>query len=323
MINNNKKILVTIPVEDIHKEKLENAYPEGNFTYMESPESIDLKDINIIVGNVSPALLSAADKLEWLQLSSAGSDEFIKEGVLPKGAMLTNSSGAYGLAISEYLLAGTLALIKRLNQYHVNQTNHIWRDEGNVNSIYNSRTLIVGFGDIGSEFGKRMKALGSYVVGIKKNTANKPAWIDELYDADALDRELSKADIVALALPNTPQTKGIIDYGRLSLMKSNAILLNVGRGSAVVSNDLCKALNENIIFGAYLDVTEPEPLPLEHPLWDAKNIIITPHISGYYHLRETLERVVDIAYKNLKLYKSGKALKNIVNFETGYRRNEL
>lgn len=321
-MSNNKKIFVTMPVEDVHKGKLENAYPEGSFTYKESPAPVDLKDANIIIGNVPPGFLSAAGKLEWLQLSSAGSDEFVKEGVLPDGVILTNASGAYGLAISEYLLAGTLALMKRLNQYHINQTNHVWRDEGYINSIYNSRTLIVGLGDIGSEFGKKMKALGSYVVGIKKNIADKPVWIDEFYNMDSLDRELAKADIVALALPNTPQTNGLINYGRLSLMKNNAILLNVGRGSAVVSNDLCKALNEKIIFGAYLDVTDPEPLPSEHPLWDANNIIITPHISGYYHLRETFERVVDIACNNLKLYRSGKALRNIVDFETGYRKSK-
>lgn len=318
---NEKNILVVIPVEERHKKMLEDAYPNGNFIYKETTEIDDLTDVNIIIGNVPANLLSAAVKLEWIQLNSAGTDKYIEKGILKEGTLLTNATGAYGLAISEHLLAGTFSLIKRINQYQINQINHEWKDEGKVNSIYGSRTLIVGLGDIGSEYGQRMKALGSYVVGIKKHIENKPDWLDELYNMDSLENELAKADIVAMSLPNTPSTYHLMDINKLRLMKKNAILLNVGRGNAIVSNDLCKALNDEMIFGAFIDVTDPEPLPTEHPLWNAKNIIITPHISGAYHLQETFERIVQIACENLKMFKDSKKLENIVDFETGYRKH--
>jgi phosphoglycerate dehydrogenase-like enzyme len=316
---NEKNILVTIPVEQRHKKMLEGACPDGNFTYKESIKLDDLADVNVIIGNVPANLLSAAAKLEWIQLNSAGAEQYTQNGVLKKGMLLTNATGAYGLAIAEYLLAGTFSLIKRMNTYQINQMTHEWKDEGKVNSIYGTRTLIVGLGDIGSEYGQKMKALGSDVVGIKRHIDDKPEWLDELYTLDALENELAKADIVAMALPNTPATYHLMDLHKLSLMKKNAILLNVGRGNAIVSDDLCKALNDGLIFGAFVDVTDPEPLPPEHPLWNAKNIMITPHIAGQFHLQDTFEKIVRIACENLKLYRGGKALKNMVDYSTGYK----
>lgn len=318
---NEKNILVELPIEERHKKKMKDAYPNGNFIYKKPTEIEDLKDINIIIGNVSASLLSAANKLEWIQLSSAGADGYIKEGIIKEGTLLTNATGAFGTAMSEYLLAGTLSLIKRLNQYQINQVSHKWKREGMVNLLYGSHTLIVGLGDIGSEYGKRMKAMGSYVVGIKKHIENKPDWIDELYNLDSLEDELAKADIVALTLPNNPSTYHLMDINKFLLMKKNAILLNVGRGNAIVSDDLCKALNDEMIFGACLDVTDPEPLPPEHPLWDAKNIIITPHVSGQSIQKETFEKIIQIVCENLRLFSSGKNLNNIVDFKTGYRKH--
>lgn len=308
-----KNILVTIPVTEQHKKMLESAYQGGHFIYEPSPA--DLSDINVIVGNVPPKLLDTASKLEWLQLNSAGTEQYTKNGVLKKGTLLTNATGAYGLAISEYLLAGTFALMKRLNCYQLDKQRHEWKDEGNVRSVYGSRTLILGLGDIGGEYGRKMKALGSHVVGIRRHTSDKPEWLDELYTMEALEKELSKADIVAMALPSTTATEGLMDLEKLRLMKKTAILLNVGRGSAVVTDDLVKALDDELIFGAFLDVTDPEPLPSDHPLWDEKNLILTPHITGGYHLPETFERIVRIACENLHRFKDGETLKNLVRTE--------
>ena len=315
-----KKVLVVIPVEERHRRMLEEAFPEAGFLYRRTAEPADLAQANIIIGNVPPNRLHEAAKLEWMQLNSAGADEYIRERALPAGVLLTNASGAYGLAISEHMLAGTLMLIKRLNRYHTNQLRHRWLDEGRVQSIEGSRTLIVGLGDIGSEYGRRMKALGSHVAGIRRHADHKPAWLDELDTMDALDAELAKADFVSLSLPATPATYHLIDYRRLSLMKRSAVLLNVGRGNVVVSDDLCRALNERLLFGAFLDVTDPEPLPSGHPLWDAENVLITPHISGNYHLPETFERIVRIACENLRRFRGGETLKNLVDLETDYRR---
>jgi len=315
-------ILVMLPIkEERHREKLKSAYPEANFIFKERITQEDVKDINIVIGNIPPKFLKCENKIKWIQLGSAGADPYLKEGVMPNGAVLTNATGAFGLAVSEHMLAGTLLLIKKLNKYILNQKEHLWHDEGEVTSIYNSRTLILGMGDIGSEYGKKMKALGSYVVGIKKNIADKPEWVDELYTMEKLEEELPKADIVAMSLPSNAETKRIMDYKRFSLMKKSAILINAGRGDAVATDDLVKALNEGLIFGAFLDVTDPEPLPAGHPLWDAKNAVITPHISGWFHLKDILEKIIDISVENLKRFKQGGELINIVDPKTGYRKS--
>ncbi|HCC00895.1 MAG TPA: D-2-hydroxyacid dehydrogenase [Ruminococcaceae bacterium] len=313
-----KKVLVVIPVEKHHQKLLEEAYPDGEFYYQMRDEVTDLEDVHVIIGNVIPRSLKNAKNLEWIQLNSAGADQYIKEGILKKETILTNATGAYGLALSEQLLAGTLALMKRINQYQRNQVKHLWKDEGIVHSIYGARTLIIGLGDIGSSYGQKMKALGSTVVGIKRHVQSRPVWLDELYSMDSLDQELAKADIVAMSLPSTPLTTHLIDKRRLSLMRRHAILLNVGRGDAIVTEDLCYALNKGLIFGAFLDVTDPEPLPKENALWDADNILITPHIAGDFHLQETLEKVIDITCKNLKRFQTGAPLENIVDRSTGY-----
>lgn len=276
--------------------------------------------MDIIIGNLPKEKLNIAKNLKWLQLNSAGADVYVKEGVLPEGVILTNATGAYGLAISEHMLGVLLELLKKLNLYRDNQRENIWKDEGEVRSIYGSTVLVVGLGDIGSEFAKRIKALGGYTIGIRRSDTRKPEFIDELYLMDKLDEVLGRADVVALTLPQTKDTYKLFNKDRLLKMKKGAVLLNVGRGTVIDTDALYEVLQEDYLFGAAIDVTDPEPLPSAHNLWDLKNVIITPHISGDYHLRETHNRIVNIAAENLKAYLKGEELKNIVDLSTGYRR---
>lgn len=317
-----EKILVVWPVEDRHKELLERNAPEAVFTYCDKASVTEelVQEATIIIGNVPAKLLEGTKNLKWLQLNSAGADGYTTPGVLPEGAILTNGTGAYGLALSEHMLGMLLCLMKKLYLYAEDQKEHIWGDRGQVTSIYGSTTLVVGMGDIGSEFAKRMHALGSHVIGIRRNKARKPDYLDGLYQMDALDEWLEKADIVAASLPGTKDTYHVFNADTFAKMKKSAFFLNIGRGSAVDALALADALNNGQLAGAGVDVTEPEPLPKDHPLWDAKNVLITPHISGQYHLPETFERVVRIAAENLAAFRDGKELRNQVDFATGYRK---
>lgn len=275
--------------------------------------------MDIIIGNVSPDKIAGTKQLKWMQLNSAGTDGYLEKGVLPEGAKLTNATGAYGLAISEHMLGMALGLKKKLYLYERNQADGIWKDEGNVTSIWGCTTLVIGMGDIGSEFAVRMKALGSHVIGIRRTKAEKPDFVDELYQLDHLEECLKRADIVAMSLPGTKETNHLMDRERLQKMKTDAILLNVGRGTAVDTEALCDALEQGWIGGAGLDVTDPEPLPPGHRLWKAPNLILTPHVSGQYHLKETHERILRIALENLEAFLKGEPLKNMVDPATGYR----
>lgn len=319
---NEINILVVMKMEEKHKLQLMETAPLANFIFDDTGLVSDatLADMDIIIGNLPKEKLNIAKNLKWLQLNSAGADVYVKEGVLPEGVILTNATGAYGLAISEHMLGVLLELLKKLNLYRDNQRENIWKDEGEVRSIYGSTVLVVGLGDIGSEFAKRIKALGGYTIGIRRSDTRKPEFIDELYLMDKLDEVLGRADVVALTLPQTKDTYKLFNKDRLFKMKKGAVLLNVGRGTVIDTDALYEVLQEDYLFGAAIDVTDPEPLPSAHNLWDLKNVIITPHISGDYHLRETHNRIVNIAAENLKAYLKGEELKNIVDLSTGYRR---
>lgn len=316
-----EKILVVLPVEERHKALLEASAPKGSeFLYCEDPSKEQIQEASVIIGNVPPEKIAGTTKLKWIQLNSAGTDGYTAPGVLPEGAFLTNATGAYGLALSEHMLGMLLSLMKKLYLYAEDQKAHIWGDRGMVTSIEGSTTLVVGMGDIGGEFAKRMHALGSHVIGIRRNKAAKPDYLDGLYQMDALDEWLAKADIVATSLPGTKATYHVFNAETFAKMKKGAFFLNIGRGTAVDSDALADALNSGHLAGAGVDVTDPEPLPKDHPLWDAKNALITPHISGYYHLQETFERIIRIAAGNMEAYRDGKELKNQVDFTTGYRK---
>ncbi len=313
-------IVVLMKLNDEQKRFLESEAPGCNFIYTKNEQLSEdqLQNAGVIIGNPPAEMLKLSKKLKLLQLFSAGVGEYASEGVLPDGAKLANASGAYGLAISEYMLGVLLELYKNLHIYRDNQAEGKWSYAGNVKGIFGSTALIVGLGDIGGEFASRLKALGAYTIGIRRTASKKPDYLDELYLMEELEALLPRADIVALSLPETKLTNRVINKTTLQFFKKDAVLINVGRGSAIDTEALCDALENRQLLGAALDVTDPEPLPEEHRLWKMKNAVITPHISGGFSLNETKERIVRIAAHNLKSLIEGKDMMNVVDREKGY-----
>lgn len=322
------RILVAMDVDARHKAWLEEAAGSNEIVYWPVKGAVaavippeELAKADIIIGNVSTDLMKYATRLQWMQLHSAGANTYCAPGVMPKGAQLTNATGAYGLAIAEHMMGMTLAMMKKLYTYYDNQKAGQWSDEGQVQSIYGATVLVIGFGNIGKEFGKRMKSMGAHVIGIRRRSSTTvPPEADEMGTMDQLDTYLARADIVASSLPETKETYHIYDAKRFAVMKKNAYFINVGRGSNVVQDDLCQALENGHLAGAAIDVTTPEPLPEEHPLWKTPNLYITPHISGGYHLQATHDYIVRIAADNLKRFLADMPLENQVDFKTGYKK---
>jgi len=317
------KIIVLMPFEDEYKAKLEAAAPGAEIKYYNAPGECpaeEYADAEVVIGNPPAELLPAMAKLKWIQLRMAGTEPYSKPGVLDDGILLTNATGAFGHAISEHMVAATLMLMKKLHLYRDNQNKSMWLDRGTVPSITTSKVLVVGLGDIGGEYAKRMKLLGAYVIGVRRSDARKPDYVDELHLTDALDELIPRADIIALALPNTPDTVKIINADRLAAMKDGAFIINVGRGSAIDTEALCNAAESGRLGGAALDVTDPEPLPPDHRMWRIPEVMITPHVSGFFHMRETYDNMVGIIIDNVRRYVGGKELVNIVDKATGYRK---
>ena len=298
--------------------------PGAVYTYTTRIKATDdqIREADIILGNLPVGRLSQAAHLKWLQLNSSGADAYAAEGALAPEVILTNATGAYGLAISEHLLAATFFLKKKLGRYYINQKNREWKDEGQVTAIAGSRTLVLGLGSIGGDYARKMALLGSRVIGIRRTKAACPDYLEEIGTFEDIDRFLPEADIVAMALPNTPQTYHIMNEERLSGMKRGSILLNVGRGTAIDQEALVKALKHGPLDGASIDVTDPEPLPADHPLWCCENLLLTPHIAGDYHLQETLDQIVELFIDNLGRYARGKELRKPVDKKTGYRKTQ-
>ena len=317
-----KKILVVLRVSEGQKERLEEFADKSCFTYTSYKKATKkmAEEADIIIGNIDPDLLEYAKNLEWLQLNSAGADAYVKKGVLPEEVVLTNATGAYGPGVAEHMLAVLFSIQKKLHLYRDNQNQCEWQDEGEVMSLRGGCALIVGLGDIGLYFARLLRNFGYRVIGIKRRPGQVPQGVDELYTMEHLDELLPEADVIFSVLPETKATKNIFNAKRFREMKNSAVFLNAGRGSAVNTEDLCQALIAGEIYGAGLDVTDPEPLPSQHKLWNMKNVVITPHISGDFHHPATLYRIVDIAAGNLKRYCAGEPLMNVVDRETGYRK---
>lgn len=313
-------ILVTLPLNPDQKRVLENAAPNTRFTYKRVDEIQAQADLpyDAIMGSVPVAALKNAPRLKWLQLGSAGAEGYRDKGALPAGAVLTCATGAYGLSVAEHAFAMMFALIKKLHLYRDNQHERLWQDEGPIQSLQGSTVLILGTGDIGESFAAMVKPFGTHIIGIRRTHGVKSDLIDEQYTLDQLDQLLPKADIILLSLPGTQETVNLITADRFRLMKNKAILLNIGRGSCIDTDALCDAVTDGQIFAAGIDVTSPEPLPSTHRIWAVKNILITPHSSGGFHMKETLERILKICLQNLALLAADKQPINIISSEFGY-----
>lgn len=309
------KAVFLIPVDEDRKHIFESSGLETVFTAAEEVTDEMLKDAEIIFGNMDPEKIRRIPTIRWVQLASAGADRYVS---LPQNILLTNCSGAYGEAISEHMLACVLAACKNLYRYHSLQQEHAWNNLGSVPILRNLKILSVGMGDIGTEFGKKMALLGSTVYGVRRTVHDRPCFVKKMYTMDDMDQILPECDVVALSLPETTETEGMFDYERLASMKKGAILLNVGRGSAIVTEDLIRIMKERHLSAACLDVTDHEPLPKNNPLWNTPNVYITPHISGRFNAAVTYDRVLDIFADNLQHYLHGEPLSHIVDRTKGY-----
>ncbi len=289
--------------------------------WYETPEEADghVSDCEVLLCR-TPELIPQAKQAHWIASTNAGVDPYLKPGVMTDDTqILTNSAGAYGVTISEHIVMTALMLLKRLPEYQNYMEQKIWKGGLKIHSIMGSRVVILGTGDIGKETAKRMQALGAAsVIGL--NHSGKPAgeYFTKIDVSNNIDAYLPEADLLICCVPDTPETRGLIGDRQLSELPSTSYLINVGRGSLIDQNALIEALNQERIAGAALDVMTPEPLPSDHPLWNARNCILTPHISGNMTLGYTARRCIELFCDNLKRYAADEPMHNIVNRRRGY-----
>ena len=278
----------------------------------------DLIDSDIVFGRIPPHMLKDLKNLKWMHLGSAGANGMTDISLYANDSViLTKSSGTFGIPISEHIVGMMIALSRGFTYYYDKQQSDEWCNTSpDFHDIYGSTVLIIGLGDIGTQVYKHLNGFGCKFIGFRRDISKPHEYIKDIRSISKLHESLPEADYIVICAPGTVETAGMFGRDEFEIMKKRAIIINVGRGMIIDSNALTDALNLKMIAGAGLDVTDPEPLPPGHPLWKARNIIITPHVSAATQL--TTERRVSIFIDLLKKYLSGQEMYNIVDFEAGY-----
>jgi len=266
---------------------------------------------------VEELALREDSKLRWVQTWSAGVDSLPLEAMRRRGLLLTDAAGVHSVAVAETVLAHMLGLTRGIHHAVRSQSAGEWKRPSGLSELYGKTLLIVGAGAIGTRIAELARAFGMRVIGIRRTPAPQPGF-DRMDGMDRMDEAIAESDYIVNVLPDTRVTRGIFDEARFRRMKPTAFFINVGRGSAVVTEALVEALRERRIAGAGLDVFEEEPLPAGHPLRELDNVILTPHIAG--HTDRLKERVADLFAANLELYVRGETdrLINLVDYNKGY-----
>ena len=284
------------------------------------PESGLADQIHVVFGEPDLETVAALPNLRWIQMTWAGANKYTSRPDYPANVTLTSASGAFGGVISEHILAGVLSLYKNLRAYRAQLQQGGWKLLAGDDSLEGKRALILGTGDIGSHTAKKLKAFGATTVGICRTNLKTSEHFDECFLVSALDDELPKADLVIIALPGTSETRGLMNRERIAKIKPNALLANVGRGFVVDTAALTDALAAGKLRGAVLDVTDPEPLPDDHPLRQMENVILTPHVSGisWGENDHTRQKIIRIFLQNLQKDAQNQPLSHQIDLINGY-----
>ncbi|MDF3020149.1 MAG: hprA [Steroidobacteraceae bacterium] len=308
-------------------DELKAAAPGVNFVVVNGVEQMakEAVDADAIASGdnlvCDDRVLAAAKKLKWIAVYSAGVEACLGKPVLEKGGItVTNMRAIAGPVMAEHSIALAYALARSLHVSVGRQATGAGWGGGFAGSQPQSLTgktlLVAGLGGIGLEVAKRANALGMKVIATRNSSRDKPDFVSYVGLADELPTLIQQADVVVAALPLVPATTNLFDAKMFARMKKTAYFINVGRGGSVVTDDLVAALNNGTIAGAGLDVTEPEPLPRDHALWKARNIIITPHMSAQSDLGQGVRAL--IFREQVRRFAAGDKLLSVVDFSKGY-----
>jgi phosphoglycerate dehydrogenase-like enzyme len=302
---------------------LQNRWPEMRVMHVKSYDALpaELPDTDIFVGfNLLPKQLAVARKLKWIHITSAGVSQMMRPDVQTTGVVITNARGIHAIPMAEHTMGAMLALARKFPDTVHYQDAKVWAQEqiwrSRPSELHGATLLIVGFGTIGGEIARRARAFRMRIEAVTRSGHGDASLADKIYPASQLLQALPRADYIVLAAPDTPETQRMIGARELKSMKPTAYLLNIGRGSLVDEAALIDALQQSTIAGAALDVMEKEPLPQESPLWQMKNVFISPHISAVSQL--LWPRQTELLIENLERWFSGRELKNIVDTTRGY-----
>ena len=313
-------------MKESHKAKIRQTAEETGFIpHFFTMDEMDaakacLQDCEILFAH-DPGLLRAAPAtLKWYCCAFAGVDPYCKnDGIFANPDCILTNSNVYGVTIAEHVVMAFLMMLRRMPDYMEIVRNREWENQLSIRSIRGNRFTILGTGNIGQEVAIRLRGMGAAeIAGVSRSGKPVEGIFDKVYPISQLDEVLKDSPNLILALPGTAETIGILSRERIALLPEGAYLANVGRGTAIDQTALMEALESGHLAGAALDVMDPEPLPADHPLWSAKNLLLTPHVSGNMTLDYTCDAIVNAFCDNLKRYAAGEPMQSVVDRTLGY-----
>ena len=257
-------------------------------------------------------------RVHWIHSRSAGLEQTLFRELIASQVVLTNGSGVFSPSLGEFALAAILYFAKDFRRMIRNQTAGVW-EPFDVTMVSSQTLGIVGYGSIGRAVAARARALEMNVLGLRRQVSQpskQDPLIDQLYGSDQRLEMLSRCDYVVVTVPFTEQTRGLIADPEFAVLKKNAVLVNVGRGPTIDERAMIKALSENKIRGAALDVFDQEPLPQGHPFYSMENVLLSPHCAD--HTPDWLDNAMRFFLAQLERYRRGETLLNIVDKTLGY-----
>ena len=312
-----KKIVVTGMTPEAIRE-LQSVSPDVKVVAAERDQLVkEIADADAIFGTINPQLFLAAHKLKWVQIYSAGVETYRFPAFIHSDVILTNCKIIQGPEIADHALAMLLALTRDLNKIIPTRPKQEW-----AKAIYHPLELrgktavIIGVGGIGSQIAQRASAFGMKVIGVDPKDIPINPYVSRMIYPDKLDSVLPEADVVFISAPHTPQSEGMMGSRQFELMKKGSFFIAVSRGKLYDTSALVKALDERRLAGAGMDVTNPEPLPKGHPLWNFDNVIITPHIAGQSDGIDA--RRMALIKDNITRFLKGEPMLNVVDKIKGY-----
>lgn len=302
-------------------EQFRSEFPQIEFVIALTPEEImkAAPDAEVVFGHLSAEAFQVAKQTRWIQSMGAGVEWLGRVPDLVESAIIvTNTRGAHASTIAEHAFGMLISLARQLRQLDAAQRAKTWlRDTTPPQVGLSGLTMgVIGLGNIGRAIAKRAAAFDMKVIAVDANNVPQPEFVSQLGHLDMLPDLLRQSDVVMVAVPITPETRGMLGPDQLALMKESAFLIVISRGGIVDQTALAEALKGKRLAGAGLDVCVPEPLPPTDDFWDTPNLILTPHCSGFS--TQTTHGVIQTCWDNLKRYVAGKPVENVVDKRRGY-----
>jgi phosphoglycerate dehydrogenase-like enzyme/glyoxylase-like metal-dependent hydrolase (beta-lactamase superfamily II) len=308
--------------------ELKAIAPDVFFVPVSSAEDAakEVGDADAVLGFNSADIVKAGKKLRWIQVSHAGVEKDLSPELVKSDIVLTNTQRLYGPNVADQAFALLLALTRGLNKaMHPDaatggKDNKHWnalKGAGDIHELNGKTMLIVGLGGVGTQIARRADAFGMKVIAIDPNDKiERPSYVFAIHPPAKLMQLLPQADVVMLSCPLTPETQGLVGKSQFDTMKHGAYLVNVARGKVVKTPDMLEALERKHLGGAGLDVTDPEPLPDDHPLWKTRNVVISPHLGG--NSDGAMDRQWRLFRENVRRFVAGERLLCVVDKGKGY-----